>query len=101
MSGVPREIDETAYLDGYSFPRFFVKIFVPLIASGIGVAAFFCFLFSWVDLLIASTLTTTPAKPLPHTITLTVTASAPACGVLAAAGFPPIHPAALFLSILR
>ena len=24
MSGVPREIDETAYLDGYSFPRFFL-----------------------------------------------------------------------------
>ena len=28
------------------FPRFFVKIFMPLIASGIGVAAFFCFMFS-------------------------------------------------------
>ena len=26
VSGVPREIDETAFLDGYSFPRFFVKI---------------------------------------------------------------------------
>ena len=25
MSGVPREIDETAFLDGYSFPRFFVQ----------------------------------------------------------------------------
>src|SRR5579863_99849 len=37
MSGVPREIDETAYLDGYSFPRFFFRIFVPLIANGIGV----------------------------------------------------------------
>ncbi len=24
MSAVPREIDETAYIDGYSFPRFFV-----------------------------------------------------------------------------
>ena len=36
MSGVPKEIDETAYIDGYSFPRFFVKIFMPLIASGIG-----------------------------------------------------------------
>ena len=23
MSGIPREIDETAYIDGYSFPRFF------------------------------------------------------------------------------
>jgi ABC-type glycerol-3-phosphate transport system permease component len=32
MSGMPREIDETAYIDGYSFPRFFVKIFLPLIA---------------------------------------------------------------------
>ncbi len=41
MSGVPREIDETAYIDGYSFPRFFVKIFIPLIGSGIGVTAFF------------------------------------------------------------
>ena len=30
VSGVPREIDETAFLDGYSFPRFFVKILVPL-----------------------------------------------------------------------
>ncbi len=33
VSGVPREIDETAFLDGYSFPRFFVKILVPLIAQ--------------------------------------------------------------------
>jgi glycerol transport system permease protein len=49
MSGVPKEIDETAYVDGYSFPKFFVKIFMPLIASGIGVAAFFCFMFSWVS----------------------------------------------------
>ena len=45
MRGVPKEIDETAYIDGYSFPRFFIKIFMPLIASGIGVAAFFCFMF--------------------------------------------------------
>ena len=57
VSSVPREIDETAFLDGYSFPRFFVKILIPLIASGIGVAAFFCFMFSWVELLLAKTLT--------------------------------------------
>ena len=37
MSAVPREIDETAYIDGYSFGRFFVRIFLPLISSGIGV----------------------------------------------------------------
>ena len=56
MSGVPREIDETAYIDGYSFPRFFITIFIPLIKAGVGVAAFFCFMFSWVELLMARTL---------------------------------------------
>ena len=30
MSGIPTELDETAYLDGYSFPRFFVRIFMVL-----------------------------------------------------------------------
>ena len=35
MSGVSREIDETAYIDGYSFPTFFIKIFLPLIKSGV------------------------------------------------------------------
>src|SRR3546814_16220609 len=44
MSGIPREIDETAYIDGYSFPRFFLTILLPLIKSGAGVAAFFCFI---------------------------------------------------------
>ena len=58
MSGIPREIDETAFIDGYSFPRFFITILVPLIRAGIGVTAFFCFMFSWVELLLARTLTT-------------------------------------------
>ncbi len=74
VSGVPREIDETAFLDGYSFPRFFVKILVPLIASGIGVAAFFCFMFSWVELLLARTLTSVNAKPISAIMTRTVSA---------------------------
>ena len=63
IAGVPREIDETAAIDGYSFPRFFIRIFLPLIANGIGVTAFFCFMFSWVEQLLATTLTTVNAKP--------------------------------------
>ncbi len=101
MSGVPREIDETAYIDGYSFPKFFVKIFMPLIASGIGVAAFFCFMFSWVELLIARTLTTTDAKPIAATMTRTVSASGLDWGVLAAAGVLTIIPGALVIYFVR
>lgn len=101
MSGVPKEIDETAYIDGYSFPKFFVKIFMPLIASGIGVAAFFCFMFSWVELLIARTLTTTAAKPIAATMTRTVSASGLDWGVLAAAGVLTIIPGALVIWFVR
>jgi glycerol transport system permease protein len=101
MSGVPKEIDETAYIDGYSFPRFFIRIFSPLIASGIGVAAFFCFMFSWVELLIARTLTVTDAKPIAAVMTRTVSASGLDWGVLAAAGVLTIIPGALVIYFVR
>ncbi len=101
MRGVPKEIDETAYLDGYSFPRFFVRIFMPLIASGIGVAAFFCFMFSWVELLLSRTLTSVDAKPIAATMTRTVSASGLDWGVLAAAGVLTIVPGALVIWFVR
>ena len=101
VSGVPREIDETAFLDGYSFPRFFVKILVPLIASGIGVAAFFCFMFSWVELLLARTLTSVAAKPISAVMTRTVSAAGMDWGLLAAAGVLTIIPGALVIWFVR
>jgi glycerol transport system permease protein len=101
MSGVPREIDETAYLDGYTFPRFFVRVFLPLIRSGIGVTAFFCFMFSWVELLLARTLTTVDAKPIAATMTRTVSAAGMDWGVLAAAGVLTIVPGALVIWFVR
>ena len=101
MSGVPREIDETAYLDGYSFPKFFVKIFMPLIASGIGVTAFFCFMFSWVEMLLAKTLTSVAAKPIVATMTRTASTSGYELGLLAAAGVLTIIPGAIVIWFVR
>lgn len=101
MSGIPREIDEMAYIDGYSFPRFFLTIFVPLIRTGIGVTAFFCFMFSWVELLFARTLTTTSAKPIAAIMTRTVSASGLDWGLLAAAGTLTIVPGALVIWFVR
>lgn len=101
MSGVPREIDETAFIDGYKFPRFFLTIFIPQIRSGIGVTAFFCFMFSWVELLLARTLTTTNAKPIAAVMTRTVSASGLDWGLLAAAGILTIVPGALVIWFVR
>jgi glycerol transport system permease protein len=101
MSGVPKEIDETAYVDGYSFPRFFFKIFIPLIASGIGVAAFFCFMFSWVELLLAKTLTSAAARPIASVMTRTISISGYELGMLAAAGALTIVPGAIVIYFVR
>lgn len=101
MSGIPKEIDETAYIDGYSFPKFFVKIFLPMIKSGVGVTMFFCFMFSWVELLLARTLTSVNAKPIAATMTRTVSAAGMDWGVLAAAGILTIVPGALVIWFVR
>jgi len=101
MRGVPKEIDETAYLDGYSFPRFFTRIFIPLIASGIGVVAFFTFMFSWVELLLSRTLTTVDAKPIAAIMTRTQGAAGIDWGVLAAAGVLTLVPGALVIYFVR
>lgn len=68
ISAVPREFDETAFIDGYSLPSFFVKLLIPAIAPGIGVAAFFCFIFSWVEVVFARILTVTAGKPITMAI---------------------------------
>jgi len=101
MSGVPKELDETAFLDGYSFPRFFVRIFIPTIVAGIGVAAFFTFMFSWVALLLAKTLTSVYAKPIAATMTRTASTAGYELGLLAAAGTLTIIPGAFVIYFVR
>jgi glycerol transport system permease protein len=101
MRGIPREIDETAYIDGYSFPRFFVRIFLPLMKAGVGVTAFFCFMFSWVELLLARTLTSVDAKPIAAIMTRTVSAAGMDWGTLAAAGVLTLIPGALVIYFVR
>jgi len=101
MSGIPKEIDETAFIDGYRFPRFFITIFIPLIRAGVGVTAFFCFMFSWVELLFARTLTVTEAKPISAIMTRTISATGLDYGLLAAAGILTIIPGALVIWFVR
>lgn len=101
MRGIPKELDETAYVDGYSFPRFFITVFVPNIKAGVGVAAFFCFMFSWVEMLLAKTLTAVEAKPIAATMTRTASSAGYELGLLAAAGTLTIIPGAIVIYFVR
>lgn len=101
MRGVPKEVDETAYIDGYSYPAFFIKIFIPMIRSGIGVTLFFLFMFSWVELLLARSLTATNAMPIGTVMTRTSTASGVDWATLSAAGVLTIVPGILVIYFVR
>ena len=101
MRGIPKELDETAYVDGYSFPRFFTTIFLPNIKAGVGVAAFFCFMFSWVEMLLAKTLTAVEAKPIAAVMTRTASSAGYELGLLAAAGTLTIIPGAVVIYFVR
>ena len=101
MRGVPKEIDETAYIDGYSFPRFFIRIFTPLVAA-IGLAS------TLVSVRLSSSSTQQnmnrkkAVTPIPDaTMTRTVGAAGIDWGVLAAAGVLTILPGALVIYFVR
>jgi glycerol transport system permease protein len=64
ISSIPKEMDDIARIDGYGFPRYFVRILLPQIAPGVAVAAFFCFLFSWTEYLLSNALTVIDTKPI-------------------------------------
>lgn len=68
IDAIPRELDETAFIDGYSLPGFFLKILIPMIKPGLGIAAFFCFMFSWIEVVFARILTVTAGKPISMAI---------------------------------
>ena len=101
FSSVPRSIDEMAQLDGHRFGYFFFRIFLPLNRSALGVTLFFCFMFSWVELLLARTLTGTNAKPIAVVMTRTISASGIDWGVLAAAGLLTIVPGLFVVWFVR
>ncbi len=101
FSGVPREVDEMAQLDGHGFWYFFFRVFLPINRGAIGVTLFFCFMFSWVELLLARTLTGAESKPIVVVMTRTVSASGLDWGVLAAAGVLTVVPGIVVVWFVR
>jgi len=102
ISAIPRELDEIAQLDGYSFPQYFIKILIPSIAPGIGVTAFFCFIFSWVEILLANWLTTVDAVPFGSIILRAGTAlGLNSLGSLSAMAVLAILPGVLLIYFVR
>ncbi|BBF45023.1 xylose ABC transporter, ATP-binding component [Lachnospiraceae bacterium KM106-2] len=54
--GIPREMEEAAYIDGCSMTKCFVTIMLPIVKPAIATASIFTFLGTWNELMFANTL---------------------------------------------
>lgn len=68
IKDVPKELEESAMIDGCSAIGVIWKITLPLIMPGIAVTALFCFVYSWNDFLFALILTRARVVTLPVAI---------------------------------
>ena len=101
ISSIPREMDDSARVDGYGLIRYFRTILLPQIAPGIAVTAFFCFMFSWVEALLANGLTVVEAKPINGIMTRAGSVLAADMPLLAAAGVLGLIPGVALIVFMR
>ena len=47
FDGIPRALEEAAYIDGASMMKAFLRVTLPLTGPGVATTAIFCFLFSF------------------------------------------------------
>jgi multiple sugar transport system permease protein len=98
VEDVPKEIEESAAMDGAGTLRTLVQIVTPLIAPGLGASAVITFLFTWNDLLIALTLASSEnAQTLPVGLTNFVSQYGVDWGAMSAAGVLMVIPTLIFV----
>lgn len=65
FDGLPKELDESARVDGCGKFGAFLRIILPISLPGLATTAIFSYLMSWNDFLMALMLTSTSAKTMP------------------------------------
>jgi len=74
FDGLPKELDESARVDGCGMLGAFMRIIIPISMPGLATTAIFSFMLSWNDFLFALLLTSTSAKTVPVGISEFLTA---------------------------
>jgi len=93
---VPKELEESALIDGCTRFGALIRVSLPLVAPGLAATAILCFLYCWNEFLYAVILTGRDARTLPVTITTFMTNKAILWGRIAAAGSLVLAPVLAF-----
>ncbi len=98
---IPKEIDESALIDGASRFLVFRRVILPMAKGGIAATAVLCFIFSWTEFIFVLTLTQTGLKTVPVVSSSFVTSTGTAWGNMAALGVAAMVPAFLFILLVQ
>ena len=101
FEGVPRELEESAMVDGCSRFSAFLRIIVPISLPGMLSAGVFCFVLSWNEFLFALILTGMKSKTLPVAVSSLVTQQGTQIGAVSAATMLIILPMVILYFGLR
>ncbi|WP_208539155.1 carbohydrate ABC transporter permease [Algihabitans albus] len=98
---IPKEIDESAIIDGASRWLIFRRVILPMAKGGIAATAVLCFIFSWTEFVFVLTLTQTGLKTVPVVSSSFVTSTGTAWGNMAALGAAAMVPAFIFILLVQ
>lgn len=98
---IPREIEESALVDGCSIFRSFRSIALPLVAPGLAATGILTFIFSWNEFLFALILTGSKAVTLPVGITGYMKETGINWGYMTAGGALALIPVIVFTILVQ
>jgi multiple sugar transport system permease protein len=101
FDGVPRELEEAAWIDGSGVWSAFWRVTLPLSAPGLAATAVICFILSWNDFFYALVLTRTNASTAPVAIVNFIQYTGWEWGRIAAAGTLVMLPVVVFSILVR
>jgi multiple sugar transport system permease protein len=101
FEGVPRALEEAAWIDGCGIWEAFRRVSLPLAAPGLAATAVLCFILSWNDFFFALILTRTNASTAPVAIVNFIQYTGWEWGRIAAAATLVMLPVVVFSLLVR
>ena len=101
LDGIPKELDEAAYVDGASPWKVISHIVFPLARPGVAVTLILTWVFAWNEYLLAATLTNFNARTLTTGLSEYVTTTGTAWGIMAAISVFTLIPALIVFSLVQ
>jgi len=101
IEDIPKELEESAWLDGCSRMRGLFSVVVPLVSPGLIATAIFCVIQSWNEFTLAFFLTSFRAKTVPTIVTEFLSVTGVLWGEMSAVGVVAILPILIFAFLIQ